>query len=141
MVIDLVFEDVTTFALDEKSLSISVERVVSDFGFICGDISLVFCSDAFILDANKRFLGHDYYTDIITFDYCQGDVVSGDLLISVDTVLSNSQLYRTAYKDELFRVVLHGVLHLCGLGDKSEDDIVLMRATENKYLSCCVNPF
>jgi rRNA maturation RNase YbeY len=141
MAIDLVFEDVTSFSLDEESLSTSIKRVVSDYGFICGDITLVFCSDAFILHANKEFLNHDYYTDIITFDYCEGDVVSGDLLISVDTVLSNSELYNTVYKEELFRVVLHGVLHLCGLGDKSKEDVVLMRAEENKYLSSCVNPF
>jgi probable rRNA maturation factor len=141
MAIDLVFEDVTSFSLDEESLCTSIDRVVSDYGFISGDITLVFCSDAFILDANKQFLNHDYYTDIITFDYCEGDVVSGDLLISVDTVLSNSELYNTVYKEELFRVVLHGVLHLCGLGDKSEEDVVLMRAAENKYLSLFVNPF
>lgn len=135
------FEGVDSFNFDADSLSASLILLVEDFGFVPGDISLVFCSDEYILEANRTYLQHDYFTDIITFDYSEGTVVSGDLLISIDTVLSNSVLYNVDFKEELFRVVIHGLLHLCGLGDKEEEEIALMRSKENQYLGALKNPF
>lgn len=103
--------------------------------FRIGDISIIFCSDPYILDINQKYLGHDYYTDIITFDYCEGDRLSGDLFISVDSVRENSIEYGTMFKDELNRVIVHGLLHLIGYDDHSEEDIAMMRKKENYYLS------
>lgn len=100
-----------------------------------GDISIIFCSDNYILDINRRYLGHDYFTDIITFDYCEGDRLSGDLFISVDSVQENSVEYGTEFKDELNRVIVHGILHLIGYDDHTEEDVKVMRSKEDYYLS------
>jgi len=100
-----------------------------------GDISVIFCSDPYILDVNKKYLQHDYYTDIITFDYCEGDVLSGDLFISVDSVRENASFYGTDFENELNRVIVHGVLHLIGYDDHTEEDIAVMRSKEDFYLS------
>ena len=99
-----------------------------------GDINVIFCSDNYILDVNMKYLQHDYFTDIITFDYCSGKTLSGDLFISVDSVRENALYYGTEFKDELDRVIVHGVLHLIGYDDHSEEDITVMRAKEDYYL-------
>ncbi len=103
--------------------------------FRIGDISIIFCSDNYILDINQKFLQHDYFTDIITFDYCEGDRLSGDLFISVDSVRENAVEFGTEFKDELNRVIIHGLLHLIGYDDHTEEDIKMMRSKENYYLS------
>lgn len=100
-----------------------------------GNISIIFCSDNYVLDINQKYLQHDYFTDIITFDYCEGDRLSGDLFISVDSVRENSIEFGTEFKDELNRVIIHGLLHLVGYDDHTEKDIKLMRSKENYYLS------
>ena len=100
-----------------------------------GDISVIFCSDEYLLDVNRKYLNHDYYTDIITFDYCEGPVLSGDLFISVDSVRENASFYGTEFADELNRVIVHGVLHLIGYDDHSDEDISIMRSKEDFYLS------
>lgn len=100
-----------------------------------GDISVIFCSDGYLLDINKRYLRHDYLTDIITFDYTEGDRLSGDLFISVDTVRANAEEYGSDFEQELCRVMVHGVLHLIGYDDHTPDDIALMRSKEDYYLS------
>ena len=100
-----------------------------------GDINVIFCSDNYILDVNMKYLQHDYFTDIITFDYCEGKVLSGDLFISVDSVRENSIEFGTDFEEELHRVIVHGVLHLIGYDDHTEKDIKLMRSKENYYLS------
>ena len=100
-----------------------------------GNISIIFCSDNHVLDINQKYLQHDYFTDIITFDYCEGDRLSGDLFISVDSVRENSVEFGTEFKDELNRVIIHGLLHLVGYDDHTEKDIKLMRSKENYYLS------
>lgn len=102
-----------------------------------GNISIIFCSDNYVLDINQKYLQHDYFTDIITFDYCEGDRLSGDLFISVDSVRENSVEFGTEFKDELNRVIIHGLLHLVGYDDHTEKDIKLMRSKENYYLSLC----
>lgn len=103
--------------------------------FRIGDISIIFCSDNYILDINQKFLHHDYFTDIITFDYCEGDRLSGDLFISVDSVRENAVEFGTDFKDELNRVIIHGLLHLIGYDDHTEEDVKMMRSKENYYLS------
>jgi rRNA maturation RNase YbeY len=100
-----------------------------------GDINIIFCSDNYILDINLRYLQHDYFTDIITFDYCEGDKLSGDLFISVDSVRENSVFYKTEFEEELHRVIVHGLLHLIGYDDHTEEDQKVMRSKENYYLS------
>ena len=99
-----------------------------------GDINVIFCSDNYILDVNMKYLQHDYFTDIITFDYCEGEVLSGDLFISVDSVRENSIEFGTDFEEELHRVIVHGVLHLIGYDDHTEEDKKVMRQKENYYL-------
>lgn len=99
-----------------------------------GDIAIIFCSDNYILDINVKYLQHDYFTDIITFDYCEGSVLSGDLFISIDSVRENATLYGAEFKDELNRVIVHGVLHLIGYDDHTEEEQKIMREKENYYL-------
>jgi probable rRNA maturation factor len=100
-----------------------------------GDISIIFCSDNYILDTNIKYLQHDYFTDIITFDYCDGDILSGDLFISVDSVRENSIYFKTKFEDELNRVIVHGLLHLIGYDDHTDDQRKMMRSKEDYYLS------
>lgn len=112
-----------------------IKKVIEYHGKKCGDIAYIFCNDEKILDINKEYLQHDYYTDIITFDYSEGDTVAGDLFISIDTVASNSQMLGVEYEQELHRVIIHGILHLCGINDKEEGEREIMEAEENKALS------
>ena len=100
-----------------------------------GDINIIFCSDNYILDINMRYLQHDYFTDIITFDYCEGNTLSGDLFISIDSVRENSALYGSDLEEELHRVIVHGLLHLIGYDDHTDNDIKMMRSKENYYLN------
>ena len=99
-----------------------------------GDISIIFCSDRYILDVNIKYLSHDYFTDIITFDYCEGNKLSGDLFISIDSVKENASFYGTEFTDELNRVIVHGILHLIGYDDHSDDEVKQMREKEDYYL-------
>ena len=99
-----------------------------------GAVNIIFCSDNYILDVNMKYLQHDYFTDIITFDYCEKDILSGDLFISIDSVRENAQFYGTEFVDELNRVMVHGLLHLIGYDDHTEADIAVMRQKENCYL-------
>ena len=100
-----------------------------------GDISIIFCSDNYILDVNMRYLQHDYFTDIITFDYCEGDRLSGDLFISIDSVRENALFYGAEFEDELNRVMVHGLLHLIGYDDHTDEEQKVMRTKEDYYLS------
>jgi rRNA maturation RNase YbeY len=98
------------------------------------EIAYIFCSDAKILEINRQYLQHDYYTDIITFDYSEGDKISGDIFISTDTVKSNSEKFKTNYDEELHRVIIHGILHLCGFKDKTPEEERRMREKEDEAL-------
>ena len=100
-----------------------------------GDVNIIFCSDNYILDINLKYLQHDYFTDIITFDYCEKDIISGDLYISIDSVRDNAAFYGVEFQEELARVMVHGVLHLIGYDDHTEEDIRMMRSKEDYYLS------
>ena len=132
--IDFSLEEVNVPGLDSEHFALWLEQVIVDEGFEAGDVNLIFCSDEALLKMNIDFLQHDYYTDIITFDYCEENVVSGDLFISIDRVQDNSVVLKTDYDSELKRVCVHGVLHLCGYKDKTEDDENQMRAKEDFYL-------
>ncbi|MBR0109341.1 MAG: rRNA maturation RNase YbeY [Bacteroidales bacterium] len=127
-------EDIS-FKLKDKALNNKWLKMVaaSELRKI-GDINIIFCSDNYILDVNMKYLQHDYFTDIITFDYCEKDILSGDLFISIDSVRENSLFYGTEFPEELNRVMVHGVLHLIGYDDHTEEDIKTMRSKENYYL-------
>ena len=113
-----------------------IRRVAATYGRKVGEIGYLFCDDEHILEVNRQYLEHDYYTDIITFDYCEGgNRLSGDLFISVDTVRENAAFYGVEFADELNRVIVHGLLHLIGYDDHTEEDRAVMRAKENYYLS------
>ncbi len=99
-----------------------------------GSINFIFCDDAYILSVNRQYLKHDYYTDVITFDYCEGDILSGDVFISLDTVRSNAESFQVSFEEEFHRVVCHSVLHLIGFKDKTDEDSMEMRRNENNCL-------
>lgn len=105
--------------------------IAAHYRKVLGAINFIFCDDEYILSVNRQYLKHDYYTDVITFDYCNGEVLSGDVFISLDTVASNAEEYQVSYRDEFHRVVCHSVLHLIGFKDKTDEDSKGMRKNEN----------
>ena len=126
----------TSFRFGSRRLTSRwIREIVAQAEMTLGDLSVVFCSDPYILDVNRQYLGHDYYTDIITFDYCEGDVLSGDLVISVDTVRANGEEYGEGFDRELHRVIAHGLLHLTGYDDLTEAEQKRMCAAENDALA------
>ncbi|MCR4582666.1 MAG: rRNA maturation RNase YbeY [Prevotella sp.] len=112
-----------------------IRKVAATYNKKVGDVGYMFVNDDKILEVNREYLGHDYYTDIITFDYCEGKIISGDLVISLDTVFSNADKYGRPYDEELHRVIIHGILHLCGLNDKGPGERELMEAAEDRALA------
>ena len=112
-----------------------IKRVAASYGRKVGEIGYLFCDDEKILEVNREYLQHNYYTDIITFDYDEDDIISGDLVISLDTVKSNAELFHKNYDEELHRVIIHGILHLCGINDKGPGEREIMEAAENKALA------
>ena len=112
-----------------------IKRVAATYGRKVGEIGYLFVDDEKILEVNQEYLGHDYYTDIITFDYDEGDTLNGDLVISLDTVRTNAEQFGKSYDEELHRVIIHGVLHLCGINDKGPGEREIMEAAEEKALS------
>ncbi len=126
----------TDFSLEEQQQYITwIERVIEFEGFSPGDISYVFCDDDYLLNINKEYLNHDTLTDIITFDYTLGKQVHGEIYISVDRVKDNAETFEVSFEDELKRVMIHGILHLLGYKDKTEEEQSIMRAMENKCIS------
>ncbi|BBD44070.1 MAG: rRNA maturation RNase YbeY [Petrimonas sp.] len=116
-----------------------IKRVAASYGKTIGEVNYLFCTDDKILEVNTQYLSHDFYTDIITFDYSEGDKISGDIIISLETVRTNSQKYSTDFTEELHRVIIHGILHMCGIDDKSETASLNMRKAENQALEQ-INP-
>ena len=112
-----------------------IKAVAATYEKRVGEIAYIFCSDEKILEVNRQYLQHDYYTDIITFDYCEGNRLSGDLFISLETVKTNSEQFNTPYEEELHRTIIHGILHLCGINDKGPGEREIMEAAENKALA------
>jgi len=128
-------EDIEEPRLRKKLVRSWIEEVARSYDRKVGELCYQFCGDERILQTNQDFLDHDYYTDIITFDESEGDRIAGDMLISLDTVRSNAEQIGTDYAEELHRVIIHGVLHLCGLNDKTDEDEERMRQAEESALS------
>ena len=127
-------EDIAMPPIKKRETTEWVKQVAATYGKKVGEVAYIFCSDEKILEVNRQYLEHDYYTDIITFDYTEGNRISGDLFISLDTVRSNAEQQGTAYEEELHRVIIHGVLHLLGIDDKGPGEREKMEAAENKAL-------
>ena len=120
--------------IKRKDTTAWIKAVAQTYGRKVGEVGYMFVHDEKILEINNEYLGHDYYTDVITFDYDEGDVVNGDIVISLDTVRTNAEMFGKAYEDELYRVIIHGILHLCGLNDKGPGEREIMEKAENKAL-------
>ena len=120
--------------IKRKDTTAWIKAVAQTYGRKVGEVGYMFVNDEKILEINNEYLGHDYYTDVITFDYDEGDVVNGDIVISLDTVRTNAEMFGKAYEDELYRVIIHGILHLCGLNDKGPGEREIMEEAENKAL-------
>ncbi|WP_163515128.1 rRNA maturation RNase YbeY [Gelidibacter japonicus] len=126
----------TNFELDnEDKLSSWISNTISDEGFKEGDVNYIFCDDAYLLNLNMEFLDHDTLTDIISFDYTMGKLISGDVYISIDRVRENAKDFNVSFENELSRVMIHGILHYCGYKDKTDRETSEMRSKENYYIS------
>lgn len=121
--------------MDMRKVSKWIEEVAASHSRMVGNLNYLFVNDEEILEANRQFVNHDYYTDIITFDYSHGDRISGDIMISLETVATNAEKFGVTYFRELLRVIIHGVLHLVGINDKGPGEREIMEAAENKALS------
>lgn len=134
---DIVFNNIDTLYLlkQKKAVRSWIEKTIKKEGLKAGSISFNFCSDEYLLGVNKQHLEHDYYTDIITFDFCENNIISGDIYISIDRVKDNAKTEKQIFTQELRRVIIHGVLHLCGYKDKKPAEARLMREKEDYYLS------
>ena len=119
----------------KRDTSAWIKAVAASYGRKVGEIGYMFVDDEKILEVNREYLGHDYYTDSITFDYDEDDVINGDLVISLDTVRTNAEKFGKTYDEELHRVIIHGILHLCGINDKGPGEREIMEAAENKALA------
>lgn len=128
-------ENIKMPRLKRRETSVWIESVAATYDRRIGEIGYMFVDDEKILEVNREYLGHDYYTDIITFDYDESDVLNGDIVISVDTVRSNAEQFGKSFDDELHRVIIHGILHLCGINDKGPGERELMEAAEDKALA------
>lgn len=128
-------EEVKLPSIKKRETTNWIKSVAASYEKKIGDISFIFCSDNKILEINNQYLRHDYYTDIITFDYTEGKTISGDIFISLDTVKSNADQFKTDYNEELHRIIIHGILHLCGINDKGPGEREFMTECENKALT------
>lgn len=133
--IEFNFEDIQIFKFQEQILKKHINSLIDNEIKKCGDVVIIFCSDNYLLEMNRQYLDHDYYTDIITFDYVENNVISGDLFISYDRIKENAKKLEIELVKELYRVVFHGVLHLVGYNDKTDQEQSEMTKKENYYLS------
>lgn len=127
-------EDVKMPTFPKRKMNAWIKSVANKYKKNVGEIAYIFCSDKKILEVNKQYLQHDYYTDIITFDYCEKDVLNGDIFISIETVSSNAERFRVSFEEELRRILIHGILHLCGQDDKTPALRAEMTKKENEAL-------
>lgn len=127
-------ENINPPAINQTKVSRWIKLVAAHYGKKVGNLNYIFCNDERILEVNNEFLQHDYYTDIITFDYSSEKVISGDIFISLDTVKSNADEFEVSFNDELHRVIIHGILHLCGQDDKTDESQAEMARKENKAI-------
>ncbi|WP_407482481.1 rRNA maturation RNase YbeY [Elizabethkingia meningoseptica] len=131
--INYFYENVSPIS-DEDKRAQWLEDLILNEGKKPGDINYILCNDEYLLEINRQYLDHDYYTDIITFDYCKGKIISGDIFLSLQRVLDNASILETKQEEELNRVLAHGILHLCGYKDKTEEEQKLMRSKEDFYI-------
>jgi len=136
--IQFIAEEVALPAIDKTKIKNWIKEVAKNYNRKTGDVSYIFCNDERILQVNNQYLQHDYYTDIITFDYSTESTISGDIFISLDTVKSNSEVFKTNYTEELHRIIIHGILHLCGNDDKTPELRAEMTQKENAALNMLV---
>ncbi|MDR0394539.1 MAG: rRNA maturation RNase YbeY [Tannerella sp.] len=127
-------DDIKMPVFPKRKISLWIKQVAEDRGKRVGEVAYIFCSDRKILELNRTYLNHDYYTDIITFDYSENDIISGDIFISVDTVRTNAEQLSVGYCNELYRVIIHGILHLCGIEDKTPEARIIMENNEDNAL-------
>lgn len=139
MSINFFNEDVDLPKIKKRNTVAWIKQVIDEHCKKVGDVSFIFCSDTYLLDVNKQYLDHDYFTDVITFDYVEGDVVSGDIFISVDRVEENAKSFSTSFSNELNRIIIHGILHLLGYNDKTDTDKMIMTGKEDLYLNLLNN--
>lgn len=132
--IDIAYESTSDLNLSEETIGTWISKVIELENFEMSDITLVFCNDEFLLKVNQDHLDHDFYTDIITFDYCSDGLISGDLFISVERVIENAEHFNVTFEQELHRVIIHGILHLCGYLDKTPEEELVMREKESEAL-------
>ena len=128
-------EDVKLPTIKKRETTRWIKKVAATYGRKVGEIGYMFVNDEKILEVNNEYLGHDYYTDVITFDYCEGDILNGDIVISLDTVRTNAEKFGKTYEEEHYRVIIHGILHLCGINDKGPGEREIMEENENKALA------
>ena len=121
--------------IKKREMTAWIKAVAASYGRKTGEIGYMFVNDDKILEINREYLGHDYFTEIITFDYDEDDTINGDIVISLDTVKTNAETFGKEYADELHRVIIHGILHLCGINDKGPGEREIMEAAENKALA------
>ena len=133
--IQYIAEEIELPTLEKRNINRWIKETAADYGKKVGEIAYIFCSDAHILEVNKQYLNHDYYTDIITFDYTESNIISGDIFISIDTVKSNAEEFSQSFTAELQRIMIHGILHLCGQDDKTPELRLEMTRKENVALS------
>jgi rRNA maturation RNase YbeY len=136
--IQYVSEGIESPSIDKQKTNRWIKDIAAQYNRRIGEITYIFCSDAKLLEINKQYLNHDYYTDIVTFDYSEGGFISGDIFISLDTVKSNAEEFKVSFNNELKRILIHGVLHLCGQDDKTPELRVEMTEKENLALNCFV---
>ena len=129
--IQYISEGVNPPDLQKQKTNRWIKETAAEYGKKAGDVAYIFCSDERILEVNKQYLQHDYYTDIITFDYSEGQIISGDIFISVDTVKTNAEEFGVSFEQELNRILIHGILHLCGQDDKTPELRLEMTRKEN----------
>lgn len=132
--IQFFFEDIDKIEI-EANLSDRLEDIILSEGKKPGEINYIFCDDEYLLQVNREYLKHDYYTDVITFDYVKGKTISGDIFVSLPRIFDNAETLSKDFESEFFRVLAHGVLHLCGYKDKTDEEIAEMRSKEDYYLN------
>ncbi len=128
-------EDIVLPEVDFDKLNFWINQIIQEEGEEGGDINFIFCSDKYLLDINQKYLNHDYFTDVITFDYSDGDLISGDVFISYDRIVDNAKSFKIEVEEEFRRICVHGVLHLLKYNDKLRDEKIEMTSKENFYLN------
>jgi rRNA maturation RNase YbeY len=134
-VIEFITEDISAISIDENSISAWIENIINKEEKTLGNVCFVLCSDKYLLNINQQYLKHNYYTDVITFDYSEQDIISGDIFISIDRIKENAENYNKTFINELLRIIIHGILHLMGYDDKSDTDKKIMTSKEDESLN------